>query len=205
MENSQQTDNQINPESINAEALDIDALQAELKRVNYRSRFLNLLRSTISALIVVAACAVLVAVIFLPVLRIYGSSMNPTLTEGDIVVSVKGADVQRGDIVGVYYGSKLLIKRCIASEHQWVNIDKNGNVYVDGQLIDEPYVQEKAFGECNISLPYQVPDNTIFVMGDHRATSVDSRNTSVGCITTEDVVGKIVFRVWPLKSFGKVQ
>ena len=182
----------------------VDQLEGELKRVNYSSRFRKLLRSTIYTLIVVAACAVLVAVIFLPVLRIYGSSMTPTLQEGQIVVSLKGADVEPGDVVGVYYGSKLLIKRCIATERQWVNIDKDGNVYVDGVLIDEPYLTEKALGETNIELPYQVPDTTIFVMGDHRSTSIDSRNSSVGCIAVDDIVGKIVFRVWPLEDFGLI-
>lgn len=179
-----------------------EELDRELKRVNYRFRFGRLLRSTVYTLIVVSAAAVLVAVLFLPVLRIYGTSMTPTLNEGQIVVSIKGAAVEPGDIVGVYYGSKLLIKRCIALEHQWVDIDENGSVYVDGELINEPYITEKAFGECNLELPYQVPDGCIFVMGDHRATSIDSRNTSVGCIDTENIVGKIVFRVWPFSEFG---
>lgn len=181
-----------------------DQLEAELKRVIHKERYIKVLRSTVYTLIVVAAVAVLTAVLFMPVLRIYGSSMTPTLNEGEIVVSIKGSNVHSGDIVGVYYGSKLLIKRCIASEHQWVDIDEDGNVYVDGELIDEPYLREKAFGETNIELPYQVPDTSIFVMGDHRSTSIDSRNTSVGSIDTEDVVGKIVFRVWPLDRFGPV-
>ena len=182
----------------------IEQVSQELKRVTYRSKFRKLLQSTVYTLIVVSAAAVLVAVLFMPVLRIYGNSMTPTLNEGEIVVSIKGADIGPGDVVGVYYGSKLLIKRCIALEHQWVNIDEVGNVYVDGELIDEPYITEKALGECNIELPYQVPDTSIFVMGDHRETSVDSRNTSVGCIDTENIVGKIVFRVWPLSGFGLI-
>lgn len=184
---------------------ELTELEAELKRVKHNSRFRKLLRSTIYTLIVVAACAVLVAVLFMPVLRIYGSSMTPTLNEGEIVVSIKGADISQGDIIGVYYGSKLLIKRCIAQEYQWVNIDADGNVFVDGALLDEPYLTEKAFGQCNIELPYQVPDGCIFVMGDHRESSVDSRNTSVGSINEDDVVGKIVFRVWPLNAFGGLE
>ena len=180
----------------------VEQLNTELNRINHRSRFRKLLRSTIYTLIVVSAVAVLVAVLFLPVLRIYGNSMTPTLNEGEIVISIKGADIDHGDVVGVYFGSKLLIKRCIALEHEWVNIDEDGNVYVEGELIDEPYLTEKAFGECNLELPYQVPDGCIFVMGDHRETSIDSRNTSVGCIDTENVVGKIVFRVWPFSEFG---
>ena len=180
----------------------VDQLNAELNRVNHRFRFRTLLRSTIYTLIVVSASAVLVAVLFMPVLRIYGNSMTPTLNEGEIVVSIKDSDIEHGDVVGVYYGSKLLIKRCIALEHQWVNIDKEGSVYVDGELLEEPYLTEKAFGECNLELPYQVPDGCIFVMGDHRETSIDSRNTSVGSIDTENIVGKIVFRVWPFSAFG---
>lgn len=182
-----------------------EQLQSELDRVNQQSKFWELMRSSIYILIVVAACAILVAVIFLPVLRIYGTSMKPALNEGEIVVSIKGSKVEQGDILGVYYGSKLLIKRCIATERQWVEIDKDGNVYVDGAYLDEPYLTEKALGECNIEMPYQVPDGTIFVLGDHRETSIDSRNTSVGCISTDEVVGKIVFRIWPLNSFGRIQ
>ena len=186
-------------------APEVQKLEAELKRINYKSRFRRVLRSTVYTLIVVAACAVLVAVLFMPVLRIYGTSMTPTLNESNIVVSLKDAEIRQKDIVGVYYGTKLLVKRCIAEEYQWVDIDEDGNVYVDSVLLDEPYLTEKAFGECNIELPYQVPEGCIFVMGDHRETSIDSRNTSVGCIARDDVVGKIVFRVWPLSQFGVVR
>ena len=182
-----------------------EQLEAELKRVTKKEKFIKVLRSTIYTLVVVAAFAILVAVLFLPVLRIYGSSMTPTLTEGDIVVSVKGSKVETGDIVSVYYGSKVLIKRVIAHERQWVDISDEGDVYVEGVLIDEPYLVEKAYGETNIELPYQVPDSSIFVMGDHRSTSIDSRNTSVGSIATEDIVGKIIFRIWPLDRFGRIE
>lgn len=190
----------------NENAPKVDQLETELKRVHYKKRFRALFRSTVEILIVVAACAVLVAVLFMPVLRIYGSSMTPTLNEGEIVVSLKGAKIKPGDIVGVYYGSKLLIKRCVATEHQWVDFDGDGNLYVDGEYVPEEYLPEgyKHLGLTNIALPYQVPDTSIFVMGDHRETSVDSRNTAVGCIDTDNVVGKIVFRVWPLKDFGVV-
>ena len=182
----------------------IEQLETELDRVNYKSKYKKVFKSTLFTLIVVAAIAVLVAVLLMPVLRIYGTSMTPTLTEGDIVVSIRTENIKFGDIVGVYYGRKLLIKRCIATEGQWVDIDADGNVFVDGVLLDEPYVVEKSLGKCNIELPYQVPTNMIFVMGDHRDTSVDSRNTSVGCIEKENIVGKIVFRVWPFNKFSSV-
>ena len=182
----------------------VEQLEAELKRVNYNVRFGQLLRSTVYTLIVVAACAVLVAVLFMPVLRIYGSSMTPTLNEGEIVVSVKTDNIKQGDIIGVYYGSKLLIKRCIAGENQWVNITGDGTVYVDGKMLPEPYVTNKSLGDCDIEMPYQVPEHSVFVLGDHRETSVDSRNSTVGCIDVENIVGRIVFRVWPLKAIGSL-
>lgn len=181
-----------------------EQLEAEVARVNYWRRYHSVLRSTIYTLITVAACSVLVATLLLPVLQIYGNSMTPTISEGQIVVSVKGSEFEQGDIIAFYYNNKILVKRLIAGPGEWVDIDADGNVYVNGELLDEPYLTEKALGECDIELPYQVGDDRYFVMGDHRSTSVDSRSTAVGCVSEEQIVGKIVFSVWPLTQFGFV-
>ena len=182
----------------------LQQLESELKRVRYKRRYRSVLRSTIYTLVTVAAAAVLVATLWLPVLQIFGSSMTPTLTDGEIVFSVKTADLEPGDIVAFYYNNRILVKRVIAQQGDWVDIDEEGNVYVNEELLNEPYLTEKALGDCNIDLPYQVPDGRIFVIGDHRATSVDSRNTAVGCVAQEQIVGKIIFRVWPFKKFGEI-
>ena len=182
----------------------IEQLEAELARTRYKSRYRSVLRSTVYTLIVVAAIAVLVATLWLPVLQIYGSSMTPTLQDGEIIFSVKTADLEPGDIVAFYYNNKILVKRVICGPGDWVNIDEDGTVYVNEVRLKEPYLAEKALGDCNIELPYQVPDGKIFVMGDHRSTSVDSRNTAVGCVAQEQIVGKIIFRIWPLNRLGDV-
>lgn len=183
---------------------ELDQLKKELRRANYSEEYRRVLRSTIFTLVIVAAVAVLVAVLCLPVLQINGSSMAPTLTEEDIVVCVKTGDIQPGDIVCFYVGSKLLVKRCIAGPGQTVEIDESGNISVDGVALEEPYVAENALGECNLTFPYQVPSNRYFCVGDNRPSSVDSRNTAVGCVSEEQLVGKVFFRVWPLPVFGPV-
>lgn len=179
-------------------------LDTELKREQYHRNYKRVLRSTVFTLITVAAVAVLVATLLLPVLQIYGNSMTPTLSEGQIVFAVKSSDLEPGDIVCFYYNNKILVKRVIAGPGDWVDLDEDGNVYVNGELLDEPYITEKAFGDCDIELPYQVPDSKIFVMGDHRSTSIDSRNTAVGCVAQEQIVGRIIFRIWPFQEAGPV-
>ena len=180
-------------------------LKEAVKRDKFLHRFKTTVRSTFLSLVVVAAVAVLVAVLLLPILRIYGKSMNGTLDSGDIVISIKSTHFETGDVIAFYYNNNILVKRVIANPGDWVDIDKDGNVYVNSVRLEEPYLEEKAFGETNIELPYQVPEGKIFVMGDNRSVSIDSRNSSIGCVSDEQIVGKIVYRVWPLTTIGRVQ
>ena len=183
----------------------ISELEAELKRTRHRTKRRFTTRNTLFTLAAVASAAVLAATLFLPVLQIYGTSMTPTLWEGNIVVSLQGAEFQEGDIVAFYYNNRILVKRVIARAGDWVDIREDGTVFVNEKELEEPYLTEKALGECNIKLPYQVPDKKFFLMGDHRSVSVDSRSTSVGCVAEEQIVGKLVFCVWPLEQFGMIQ
>lgn len=179
-------------------------LEAELQRAQYRSRYSRVLRSTVCTLVVVAAIAVLVATLWMPVLQIYGSSMTPSLQDGEIVLSVKDVSPEPGEVIAFYYNNKVLVKRVVGMPGDWIDIDEDGTVFVNSTPLDEPYLEEKALGDCNISLPYQVPEGKVFVLGDHRSVSVDSRNKAVGCISEDQIVGKIVFRVWPLSQLGAV-
>lgn len=182
-----------------------EQVAAERARLRYRRRYRGTLRGTLSVLVVAAAAAILVATLWMPVLQIYGSSMTPTVEEGEIVVSLKGSEFRQGEIVAFYYNNKILVKRIIAGPGQWVDMEEDGTVRVDGDPLSEPYLTEKALGQCDIDFPYQVPDGRWFVMGDHRATSVDSRTAAIGCVAEEQIVGRIVFRVWPLSAFGPVR
>jgi len=179
-------------------------IEAEISRVKYKSGFGRAVRSTIYVLAVVAAVAVLVATLWMPVLQITGMSMSPTMEDGQIVLCIKSSEFDTGEPVAFYYNNKILVKRIIASAGSWVDIDEQGNVYVDGHLLEEPYLREKAFGECNIELPYQVPDGKVFVMGDDRAVSLDSRTTAVGCVSSEQLLGQVKFRIWPFAAFGPI-
>lgn len=183
----------------------VEQLETELNRIHHKKRYRSVLKSTIYTLVTVAAIAVLVATLWLPVLQIYGNSMYPTLQDGEIICSVKTSDFHPGDIVAFYFNNKILIKRVIAGPGDWVDITEDGTVLVNGAFLDEPYLVDRAYGETDIELPYQVPDGRLFVMGDHRSTSVDSRSNTVGCVSQEQVVGRILFRVWPLKQFGPIE
>lgn len=183
----------------------LEDLKAELKREQNKYRCAGVLKSVVYALVVVTAIAVLAATLWMPVFQIYGSSMLPTLEEGQIVVSLKDADFGQGDLVAFYIGNELLVKRVIAGPDQIINITEDGVVSVDGMILDEPYVQDMALGECDLEFPYQVPEARYFLMGDNRSTSVDSRSTTVGCVAMEQIAGKIVFCVWPFGNFGVIK
>lgn len=179
-------------------------IQRERKRIRRKTYYRQALRSTVSVLVVVAALAVLITTLFLPILQISGDSMYPTLTHNEIVVLLKTRDYQRGDLIGFYYQGKILLKRVIALPEDEVVIDSDGNVYVNAQLLEEPYVTDKSLGDCDLEFPYKVPGTGYFVMGDRRSNSVDSRNSMVGTVSQEDIIGKVFFRVWPFDRLGLI-
>lgn len=179
-----------------------EELEKELSREKYKLKYRKIFKSTIYALIIVVAISSLLSTLLFPVLEIYGTSMSPTLTGGDIVLCVKKSKFSHGDIIAFYYNNKILIKRVIGVPSDWISIDEKGNVYVNDILQEEPYVEEKFYGETDIEYPYQVSDDSYFVLGDARETSIDSRNSVIGTISKEDIIGKIVFNLWPIKRIG---
>ena len=182
----------------------MEQIQQERKRIRRDAYYRQSLRSTISVLVVVAAVAVLVATLFLPILQISGDSMSPSLEHDEIVILLKSKNFDRGDIVGFYYQGKILLKRVIALPGDEVAIDDEGNVYVNGEILEEPYVSEKSLGDCDIEFPYTVPEMSYFVLGDQRINSVDSRNSNIGAISRDDIIGKVFIRVWPINKIGLV-
>lgn len=180
-------------------------IETELKRLKHKKEYGKMLRGTVLILLGVAATAVLISMLFLPVLRVTGSSMEPTLYSEDLILCRKGSSFEQGDIVAFYFNNKILLKRVIGTAGDVINISDDGNVFVNGEKIDEPYITEKALGQCNIELPYQVPENRIFVMGDNRSASIDSRSSDLGCIADEYIVGKVIFRAWPPERFGFIK
>ncbi len=196
----------VTPAAITCQAVFVnsDSVQAELTRERSRQTKRRITTSTLLGLVVVAAVAVLAAVLMLPTLVISGSSMTDTLEDGDVVVALGTSELKQGDVVAFYHNNNVLVKRVMAKPGDWVDIDKDGNVSVNGQELDEPYVTDKALGTCDIKLPYQVPDGKYFMLGDHRETSVDSRSSQIGCVSPDDMVGKLALRVWPLNRFGLV-
>lgn len=179
-------------------------VEAERKRIRKGVYYRRALRGTISVLIVVAAVAVLITTLFLPILQISGDSMSPTLEHDEIVVLLKSSDFERGDLIGFYYQGKILLKRVIALPGDTIVIDAEGNVYINEELLEEPYVTEKSLGDCDLDFPYEVPGDGYFVMGDQRSNSVDSRNSVIGAVTSEDIIGRVFIRVWPFSRMGIV-
>lgn len=189
-------------EIFSASQFDSADWKKEKKRILYKKKFRDTLKSTMAVPVVVAALAILAATLWLPVLRIYGNSMTPTLSEGNIVATVKTTEFQPGDVIAFYYNNKLLVKRVIAGPGDWVDLADDGTVYVNGKELEEPYLEEKALGETNIDYPYQVPEDRWFVMGDHRSVSLDSRTKAIGPIAEEQIVGKLIWRLWPFDAAG---
>ncbi len=187
-----------NKEQKQVQVPSMEQIEAERNRLHQGVQFRQTLNSTVAVLVVVAAIAILISTLLLPVLQIYGSSMSPSLGEGEIVVLTKSTDLETGDIVAFYYNNKILVKRVIGTPGDWISMDPDGTVYVNDQILEEPYLTEKSLGECDIAFPYQVPEGGFFVMGDHRSVSIDSRSTQIGCIREEHLVGRVFLRVWPL-------
>ena len=183
----------------------VEQIETELNRRRYGKTVTTAATGTIWTLVIVAALTILCATLWMPFLQIYGTSMTPNLQNGDIVASIKTGHFESGEIVAFYYNNKILVKRVIAVSGDWVDIDANGNVYVNNIRLDEPYLAEKSGGTSDIEYPYQVPEACGFVLGDHRQTSVDSRSFMIGAVSIDQIVGKVVFRVWPLSGIGPVE
>lgn len=177
-----------------------EQVEAELNRIRYRHSFLRTMLNTAAIVAVVAAVSVLLSVIFFPVIQVSGDSMTPTLQDGDILVTYHTDSISQGDLCCVSWQNKTLLKRVIGLPGDIISIEPDGSIYVNQTLLDEPYVIEKSMGDCDISFPFEVPDNKIFILGDNRTLSVDSRNTDIGCIGKEQIIGRVLFRIWPIRN-----
>lgn len=180
-------------------------LEQALYKEKFKFRYKTLLKSTVYALIIVVAISVIASTLLFPVFKIYGKSMEPTLVENDIVVCMKKSKYKQGDIIAFYYNNKILVKRVIASSTEWVEIEEDGSIYVNDKLLNEKYIKKKYLGEVDIEFPYQVKEDNYFVLGDERKSSIDSRNSKIGTISKDNIIGKIIVKVWPLKHFGIVK
>lgn len=183
----------------------IDEIKQELKKEKFKSRYVKVLMSTVYTLIIVASVAALIATLIMPVLQISGTSMEPTLKEGEIVLALKTKNIKAGDVIAFYHGNKILVKRVIATSGQWVKITDEGDVYVDGKLVNEPYVKEKSLGQADVKFPLQVSEGSYFILGDDRETSIDSRTEVIGSINEENIIGKVLIKAWPIKQIGVIK
>lgn len=181
-----------------------DEVKLERKRIKHRAAYRKALRGTVYALLMVAALAVLISSLILPVMQISGESMTPTLSDGEIIVLLKIKNLKPGDLCSFTWNNRTLIKRIIAGPGDWVVIDEEGRVTVNDVPLEEPYVSEPGLGECDIEFPYQVPEDSYFAMGDKRSSSIDSRSTVIGCIHKDQIIGQVWLRVYPLKRIGLV-
>ena len=182
----------------------IEELEAEINRKKHKQNQHHLMRNAIYVLIVVAAVTSLISIFFVRALKTFGSSMTPTLEDGDIVAVYLTDEAEPGQLVAFYFNNKLIIKRVIALGGSVVDMDEAG-VFVDGSPLEEPYLTEKALGEVSVEFPFTVPDGQYFVLGDNRITSTDSRSSIIGCVDPDNMLGRVIFKVWPLGEFGKIR
>lgn len=189
---------------LNIKSLTVEQIENELKREKYKSRYIKMFINTISALIIIFAISTLIATFITPLLEVSETTMKPSINNGDYVVAVKTQNLKRGDIVAFYHGNKILIKRVIALEGDWINIDEKGNVYLNNKQLKEDYILNKSSGDYTTDFPYQVPNNKYFVLNDERDIVIDSRNKDIDSIDKNTIIGKVVFRIWPFKKIGKL-